>query len=76
MSVFLGGRLFGIMGMILFMPLATVFYTLKEDRTIKKLKEKEIDEKSLGEKANKSFEHMRKERLEEDFTKEEVEQIM
>lgn len=75
-SVFLGGRLFGIMGMILFMPLATVFYTLKEDRTIKKLKEKEIDEKSLGEKADKSFEQMRKERLEEDFTKEEVEQIM
>ena len=75
-SVFLGGRLFGIMGMILFMPLATVFYTLKEDRTIRKLKEKEVDEQSLGEKANKSFEQMRKERLEEDFTKEEVEQIM
>ena len=30
-SVFLGGRLFGIAGMILFMPLATVIYTLSQD---------------------------------------------
>lgn len=75
-SVFLGGRLFGIMGMILFMPLFTVFYTIKEDRTIKKLKERNMDRITVAEKANKSFEQMREERLENRLSKEEVEQII
>lgn len=62
-SVFLGGRLFGIAGMILFMPLATVLYTLVEDRTLRKLKEKELDRISVAEKASKTFEELRNEKF-------------
>lgn len=62
-SVFLGGRLFGIAGMILFMPLATVLYTLVEDRTLRKLKEKELDRITVAEKASKTFEELRNEKF-------------
>ena len=66
-SVFLGGRLFGILGMILFMPLATVIYTLNQDRTAKKLKEKQMDRITIAEKSNKSFDEMREEKLKKEF---------
>ncbi|MDU3212041.1 AI-2E family transporter [Anaerococcus sp.] len=62
-SVFLGGRLFGIAGMILFMPLATVIYTLSQDSIAKKLKEKDLDRITVAEKSNRSFDEMREERL-------------
>lgn len=62
-SVFLGGRLFGIAGMILFMPLATVIYTLSQDSIAKKLKEKDMDRITVAEKSNRSFDEMREERL-------------
>ena len=64
-SVFLGGRLFGIFGMIAFMPLATVLYTLNEDRIAKKLEEKNLDRITIAEKANEDFEKMRENRLKE-----------
>ena len=66
-SVFLGGRLFGILGMILFMPLATVIYTLNQDRTAKKLKEKQMDRITIAEKSSKSFDEMREEKLKKEF---------
>lgn len=64
-SVILGGRLFGIVGMILFIPLATIVYTLNEDRTIIKLKEKGMDNREISEKSDRSFKEMRKEILED-----------
>mgnify|MGYP002711917381 CR=1 FL=1 len=66
-SVFLGGRLFGIPGMILFMPLATVIYTLIEDRTVKKLKDKNYDRITVAEKAAKSFEEMRNDKFQKEM---------
>ena len=64
LSVFLGGRLFGILGMILFMPLATVVYTLVEDKTHIKLKEKSMDRITVAEKSNQSVEELRKKEIE------------
>lgn len=64
-SVFLGGRLFGIAGMILFMPLATVLYTLSQDRLEKKLKQKHLDRITIAEKSHKNFEELREERRNE-----------
>lgn len=52
-SVILGGRLFGIPGMILFMPIAAVLYTLSQDNVNKKLKEKKMDRITVAEKAKK-----------------------
>ncbi len=66
-SVFLGGRLFGILGMIIFMPIATVLYTLLEDNTIKNLKENNMDRITVAEKAQKSFEEMREEKQNDNF---------
>ncbi|WP_243342819.1 AI-2E family transporter [Anaerococcus sp. AGMB09787] len=65
LSVLLGGRLFGIAGMIGFMPIATIFYTLLEDRTRRKLKEKEIRESEVVHLGEKSFDEMREETYEE-----------
>ncbi|MFO3716667.1 AI-2E family transporter [Anaerococcus cruorum] len=64
LSVFLGGRLFGILGMILFMPLATVIYTLIEDNTYIKLKEKNMDRITVAEKSNQTVEELRKKEIE------------
>lgn len=64
LSVFLGGRLFGILGMILFMPLATVVYTIVEDRTYIKLKEKNMDRITVAEKSNQSVEELREKEIE------------
>lgn len=64
LSVFLGGRLFGILGMILFMPLATVVYTLVEDKTHIKLKEKSMDRITVAEKSNQTVEELRKKEME------------
>lgn len=64
LSVFLGGRLFGILGMILFMPLATVIYTLIEDSTHIKLKEKKMDRITVAEKSNQTVEELREKEIE------------
>ncbi len=63
LSVFLGGRLFGILGMIFFMPLATVIYTLVVDRTNIKLKEKHMDRITVAEKSNQTVEELRQKEL-------------
>lgn len=63
LSVFLGGRLFGILGMILFMPLATVVYTIVEDKTYIKLKEKNMDRITVAEKSNQSVEELREKEI-------------
>lgn len=63
-SVLLGGRLFGIFGMIAFMPLATVVYTLIEDNTRKKLSQKDISYEEIDAIKKKSYEEMRKEKIE------------
>lgn len=64
-SVIIGGGLFGIFGMIAFIPLATVVYTLIEDNTKNKLKEKEISDEEIEKLTNKSFLELREEREEE-----------
>ena len=64
LSVFLGGRLFGILGMIFFMPLATVIYTLVVDRTNIKLKEKNMDRITVAEKSNQTVEELREKEAE------------
>lgn len=66
-SVFLGGRLFGIPGMILFMPLATVLYTLHQDRVDKKLQEKQLDRITVAEKSKLTLEEMREEKRKKDI---------
>lgn len=63
-SVIIGGGLFGIFGMIAFIPLATVLYTLLEDNTTKKLKEKSISDEEIEKLTNKSFLELREERNE------------
>ena len=63
-SVIIGGGLFGIFGMIAFIPLATVLYTLLEDNTTKKLKEKSISDEEIAKLTNKSFIELREERIE------------
>ena len=42
MAVMIGGKLFGLIGMIFFIPLVAVIYTLVREYTNKKLKEKKI----------------------------------
>ncbi len=42
MAVLIGGKLFGLIGMIFFIPLVAVIYTLVREHTNKKLKEKKI----------------------------------
>lgn len=61
-SVIIGGGLFGIFGMIAFIPLATVVYTLIEDNTKKKLKEKSISDEEIERLTDKSFLELREER--------------
>ncbi len=58
-SVILGGRLFGIFGMIAFMPLATVAYTLTEDSTRVKLRKKNITKTDINEKIATPYEKMK-----------------
>lgn len=61
-SVIIGGGLFGIFGMIAFIPLATVIYTLLEDNTRKKLKEKSISDGEIDRLTSKTFIELREER--------------
>lgn len=42
-AVMLGGQMFGLLGMLFFIPLAAVLYTLITENTTRKLKEKNID---------------------------------
>ncbi|WP_311481902.1 AI-2E family transporter [uncultured Anaerococcus sp.] len=65
-SVIIGGGLFGIFGMIAFIPLATVLYTLLEDNIKKKLKDREISDGEIEKLTNKTFLELREER-EEDY---------
>lgn len=62
-SVVIGGGLFGIFGMIAFIPLATVLYTLLEDNTRKKLKNKDIDDGEIERLTGKTFLELREEKL-------------
>lgn len=64
-SVVIGGGLFGIFGMIAFIPLATVLYTLLEDNTRKKLKNKNIDDGEIERLTGKTFLELREEKLKE-----------
>ncbi len=64
-SVVIGGGLFGIFGMIAFIPLATVLYTLLEDNTRKKLKNKDIDDGEIERLTGKTFLELREEKLKE-----------
>lgn len=64
-SVVIGGGLFGIFGMIAFIPLATVLYTLLEDNTRKKLKNKDIDDAEIERLTGKTFLELREEKLKE-----------
>ena len=62
-SVIIGGGLMGLFGMIAFIPLATVIYTLLEDNTRKKLREKQITDGELDKLTSKDFWQMREEKL-------------
>lgn len=62
-SVIIGGGLMGLFGMVAFIPLATVIYTLLEDNTWKKLKEKQITDGELDKLTGKDFWEMREEKL-------------
>lgn len=64
-SVVIGGGLFGIFGMIAFIPLATVLYILLEDNTRKKLKNKNIDDGEIERLTGKTFLELREEKLKE-----------
>ena len=43
LAVLIGGNLFGILGMIFFIPLTAVFYQLLKEYTNKKLAKKNLD---------------------------------
>ena len=62
-SVIIGGGLMGLFGMVAFIPLATVIYTLLEDNTRKKLREKQITDGELDKLTGKDFWEMREEKL-------------
>lgn len=62
-SVIIGGGLMGLFGMIAFIPLATVIYTLLEDNTRKKLREKQITDGELDKLTSKDFWQMREEKM-------------
>ncbi|WP_297689497.1 AI-2E family transporter [uncultured Anaerococcus sp.] len=62
-SVVIGGGLFGVFGMVAFIPLATVVYTLVTDNTKKKLKNKKISEEEIEDLRNKTYEEIREENL-------------
>lgn len=64
-SVVIGGGLFGIFGMIAFIPLATVLYILLEDNTRKKLKNKDIDDGEIERLTGKTFLELREEKIKE-----------
>ena len=62
-SVIIGGGLMGLFGMVAFIPLATVIYTLLEDNTRKKLKHKDITEVELDKLTGKDFWELREEKM-------------
>ncbi|WP_296112373.1 AI-2E family transporter [uncultured Anaerococcus sp.] len=64
-SVIIGGGLLGLFGMVAFIPLATVLYTLLEDSTRKKLKNKDISNEDLSNIMKKSHEELRSDQLKE-----------
>lgn len=62
-SVIIGGGLMGLFGMIAFIPLATVIYTLLEDNTKRKLKDKNISDEELDRLTGKDFWELREEKM-------------
>lgn len=60
-SVIIGGGLMGLFGMVAFIPLATVIYTLLEDNTRKKLKQKAISDGEIDRLTSKTFIELREE---------------
>lgn len=62
-SAFIGAGLFGIVGMITSMPIATVIYNLIQDSTKRKLRQKNIDLNKIQELNEKSYETMREDKM-------------
>lgn len=62
-SAFIGAGLFGIVGMITSMPIATVIYNLIQDSTKRKLRQKNIDLDKIQELNEKSYETMREDKM-------------
>ena len=54
-SVTIGGSLFGIWGMLISIPVVSVFYTLYLEKINNKLKEKNFDDAKIKEKEDKSY---------------------
>ena len=52
----------GLFGMVAFIPLATVIYTLLEDNTKRKLKDREITDGQIEKITGKTFLELREER--------------
>ncbi len=47
MAITIGGKLFGIVGMFLMIPVVSVFYTVVQEKTHKKLADKDLDPEKL-----------------------------
>lgn len=62
-SVFIGTGLFGIVGMVTSMPIATVIYNLIQDNIKIKLGQKNFDMAKIDEINNKTYEQMREEKM-------------
>lgn len=62
-SAFIGAGLFGIVGMITSMPIATVIYNLLHDNIKLKLAKKDFDMTKIDEINNKTYEQMREEKM-------------
>lgn len=63
LSVFLGAGLFGIGGMVMSMPVATILYTLIEDSTKRKLIQKNVGDNEVKALNEKTYEKMREEKM-------------
>ncbi|MDY6065424.1 MAG: AI-2E family transporter [Finegoldia sp.] len=71
-SVFVGGGLFGIVGMIASMPVATVIYTLIKDTTNKKASEKNISEEEIFAKMESTYAQERLNQYSENMNQEDI----
>ena len=54
-SVTIGGALFGVVGMLISIPVVSVIYTLSHEKIHKTLKEKNMDEDKIMAKTNKTY---------------------
>lgn len=71
-SVFVGGRLLGIAGMIIFMPIATIIYTLFNDNVNKKIAEKNMADEKIAKKMEKTYAEERLERHSDHMSDEDI----